>query len=50
MKVTLKIKWEMRLKLHAEGAKLRAEGDLIWIEAWISVHGKDSVVNWDYKS
>ena len=32
MKVTLKIKWEMRLKLHAEG-------DRLWAEAIIETHG-----------
>ena len=35
-------------KLYAEARKLYAEGDLIWINAWIRVHGKESIVDWDW--
>ena len=35
-------------KLYAEVRKLTAEGDLIWINAWIRVHGKGSIVDWDW--
>ena len=35
-------------KLHAEADKLTAEGDLIWINAWIKVHGKESIVDWNW--
>ena len=30
MKISLKIKWGMRLKLHARGNKLHAQGDALW--------------------
>ena len=32
MKTTLKIAWEKRAKLRAEGDKLRTEGDKLWDE------------------
>ena len=35
-------------KLYAESRKLTAEGDLIWINAWIRVHGKESIVDWNW--
>ena len=37
-------------KLYAEASKLCAEGDLIWINAWIKVHGKESIVDWNWAS
>ena len=45
--VTLEPTAEAR-KLYAEADKLTAEGDLIWINAWIRVHGKGSIVDWDW--
>ena len=36
---TLAAAWARRDKLYAEG-------DLVWIDAWIAKHGKDSVVEW----
>ena len=32
MKVSLKVEWEKRLKLRAEGDKLQAEGNKLWAE------------------
>ena len=34
-------------KLWAEGRKLRAEGDILFYDAIIATHGKDTVITWD---
>ena len=46
MKISLSAKWQLRLKLRAEGAKLwaegaklYAEGAKLWAEAIIETHG-----------
>ena len=33
-------------KLRTEGDKCHVDGDRVWINAWIAVYGKDSVVEW----
>jgi len=49
MKVDLKVVWKERLKLYAEGNKLCAEGDILWLDAVIAVHGNIKLEweNWD---
>ena len=41
----LKVAWEKRINLWAEGSKLRAEGDKLWAEAIIEIKG-NIIVEW----
>ena len=59
MNESLKVEWEKRLKLcaegsklWAEGSKLRAEGDKLWAEAIIELHGNITLEwkNWNNKT
>ena len=34
-------------KIYADGCRLKAEANLIWIKAWIVIHGPDSAVDWE---
>jgi len=34
-------------KIYAEGCQFEAEAYLIWIKAWIAIHGPDADVDWE---
>lgn len=47
MKLTLRSAWKKRLKMWAEGNRLRAEGDRLWADAVSSNRGK-IISEWEW--
>ena len=46
MKTKLNTAWTQLAKLYAEGDKLHAEGNLVFINAVIAECGKDALIEW----